>query len=101
MGSAGCFHLVIPHSGGHVPVYPPYLANYRETKMLEVTMSEQFQVAIPQEIRNYLHLKAGQKFSVQVKGDSITLVPKTSIESFRGILKGSNTENTRDRSDRI
>ena len=43
--------------------------------MLEVTLSEQYQVVIPKEIRDSLHLKAGQKFSIVLKGDSITLVP--------------------------
>ena len=69
--------------------------------MLEVTLSEQYQVDIPKEIRDSLHLKAGQKFSVVVKGDSIALVLKPSIKRFRGILKGANTDNFRDRSERI
>ena len=69
--------------------------------MQEVIMSEQYQVAIPKEILDSLHLKVGQKFVVEVKGDSITLMPKSSIESFRGVLKGANTENIRDRSERI
>ncbi|MEI6709143.1 MAG: AbrB/MazE/SpoVT family DNA-binding domain-containing protein [Methylococcales bacterium] len=43
--------------------------------MLEVTLSEQYQVVIPKEIRDSLHLKARQKFSIVLKGDSITLVP--------------------------
>ena len=69
--------------------------------MQEVIMSEQYQVAIPKEILDSLHLKVGQKFVVEVKGDTITLMPKSSIESFRGILKGANTVNIRDRSERI
>lgn len=69
--------------------------------MLEVTLSEQYQVAIPKEIRDSLHLKAGQKFSILLKGDSIALVPKPSIKAFRGILRGANTENIRDRSERL
>jgi AbrB family looped-hinge helix DNA binding protein len=69
--------------------------------MLEVTLSEQYQVAIPKEIRDSLHLKAGQIFTVVLKGDLIALVPKPSIKAFRGILKGANTDNVRDRSERI
>lgn len=69
--------------------------------MLEVTLSEQYQVVIPKEIRDSLHLKAGQKFSIVLKGDSITLVPEPSIQTFRGILKGANTDNIRDRSERL
>ena len=69
--------------------------------MPEVIMSEQYPVAIPKEILDSLHLKVGQKFVVEVKSDTITLMPKSSFKSFRGILKGANTENIRDRSKRI
>ena len=33
--------------------------------MLEVTLSEQYQISIPEEIRDSLHLQAGQKFSIR------------------------------------
>lgn len=69
--------------------------------MLEATLSEQYQVSIPEEIRSALHLTAGQKFSIVVKGDLISLVPKSSFQALRGILKGANTNNVRDRSERI
>ena len=70
--------------------------------MLEVTLSKEYQIDIPQEIRDSLHLKAGQKFSLVVKDDLISLIPqKTTMESFRGILKGTNTDNIRDRDERV
>lgn len=69
--------------------------------MLEVTLSDEYQVVIPKEVRDSLHLQTGQKFSIVINGDSITLVPKLSMMSYRGILKGANTDNIRDRSDRI
>ncbi len=70
--------------------------------MLEVTLSKEHQIAIPQEIRDSLQLKAGQKFSLIVKDNLISLIPlKNSVESFRGILKGANTSNIRDRDERI
>ena len=69
--------------------------------MLEVTLSQHYQISIPQEIRDLLNLQVGQKFSVVLKNDSITLVPKSSMQSFRGILKGANTDNVRDRSERV
>jgi AbrB family looped-hinge helix DNA binding protein len=69
--------------------------------MLEVTLSQQYQISIPQKIRDLLNLQVGQKFSVVLENDSITLVPKSSIQSFRGILKGANTHNVRDRSERV
>jgi len=69
--------------------------------MLEVTLSEHYQVVIPKEICNLLHLAAGQKFSIELQGDLIALVPTPAIQSFRGILKGANTSNVRDRSERL
>ena len=68
--------------------------------MLEVTLSEQYQIAIPLEISNSLHLQAGQKFSISIQDNLISLTPKADIQSFRGILKGANTDNIRDRSER-
>jgi AbrB family looped-hinge helix DNA binding protein len=69
--------------------------------MLEVGLSQDYQVCIPQEIRDLLNLKAGQKFAILLQGDSITLVPKPSMQSLRGVLKGANISNVRDRSERI
>jgi AbrB family looped-hinge helix DNA binding protein len=69
--------------------------------MLEVTLSQHYQVSIPQEVRDLLNLKVGQKFSVVLQNDSITLVPRSSIQSFRGVLKGANVLNVRDRSERV
>jgi AbrB family looped-hinge helix DNA binding protein len=69
--------------------------------MLEVTLSQHYQISIPQEIRDLLNLQVGQKFSVVLKNDSITLVPQSSIQSFRVVLKGANTHNVRDRSERV
>jgi len=63
--------------------------------MLEVTLSEQYQISIPEEIRDSLHLQAGQKFSISIQDNLISLMPKLDIQSFRGILKGANTDNIR------
>lgn len=69
--------------------------------MLEVTLSEQYQISIPEEIRDSLHLQAGQKFSISIQDKLISLMPKPDIQSFRGILKGANIDNIRDRGERI
>lgn len=69
--------------------------------MLEVTLSEQYQIIIPKKISNSLQLKVGQKFSIIIKGDLISLVPKSSIDSIRGVLKGANTINIREHNERI
>jgi hypothetical protein len=48
-----------------------------------------------------LNLQAGQQFTVLAKGRAIELVPVRSLKEMRGILKGANTENYRDRQDRF
>ncbi|MBF2058614.1 MAG: AbrB family transcriptional regulator [Cyanobacterium sp. T60_A2020_053] len=54
-------------------------------------------------LRRYnLQLKAGQRFSLVTKGNSISLIPqKISIESFRGVLKGADISNIRNRDEKI
>ena len=68
--------------------------------MSSTTISPKFQVVIPKDIREQLHLKSGQKLTVVVKGGVVSLIPERSIESFRGFLKGMNAKNIRDERDR-
>ncbi len=68
--------------------------------MSSTTISPKFQVVIPKDIREKLHLKSGQKMTVVVKGGVVSLIPEKSLESFRGFLKGMNSENIRDEKDR-
>jgi len=66
--------------------------------MLEATLSNQNQVVIPKEIVDSLNLQAGQTFDVVLKEDFIVLVPQQTLpKSLRGILKGANIDNIRDR----
>lgn len=70
-------------------------------KMQTATLSSKYQLAIPKAIRETLNLKAGQKFTVIAKGNIIELVPVRSLQAMRGMLKGANTDNYRDRQDRV
>jgi AbrB family looped-hinge helix DNA binding protein len=65
------------------------------------TISEKFQICIPKKIREQLHIKPGQQFIFIAKGNCLELVPKRSIKEMRGILAGVNTDNIRDRTDRL
>lgn len=69
--------------------------------MNTATLSSKFQVCIPKEIREQLHLKAGQKLVFIAKGNTLHLVPVRSLAEVRGILGGVNTEDYRDRKDRV
>jgi AbrB family looped-hinge helix DNA binding protein len=69
--------------------------------MYIATISSKFQISVPKKIREQLHIKPGQQFIFIAKGDCLELVPKRSLKEMRGILAGSDTNNFRDRSDRV
>lgn len=69
--------------------------------MASVTLSSKFQLSIPKAIREELHLQAGQQFAVITKGDIISLVPIPDLAEMRGIAKGADTNDYRDRADRL
>jgi AbrB family looped-hinge helix DNA binding protein len=65
------------------------------------TLSSKFQISIPKAVREHRHWKAGQKFVFIPKGNGVLLVPAPSLDDLRGIAKGANPENYRDRDDRV
>ena len=67
--------------------------------MTSVTLSSKFQFSIPKTIREQMHLRAGQKFAIIPKGDTIVLAPIRSLEEMRGRLKGADASNYRDRTE--
>jgi len=69
--------------------------------MISATLSSKFQLSIPKAVREELQLKAGQKFAVITKGDTIVLAPIRPLDEMRGILKGADPSNYRDRTDRL
>jgi len=68
--------------------------------MASATLSSKYQIAIPKAIRAELDLQAGQQFAVIPKGSAIELVPLRSLTSARGLLRGADTTDYRDRRDR-
>ena len=69
--------------------------------MYTATLTSKFQLSIPKAIRDKLKLEAGQQFIVVAKGETITMVPKWGIGEIKGLLKGANPGNCRDRQDRV
>ena len=69
--------------------------------MTQATLSEKFQLSIPKAIRERLRLRAGQQFVFVTKGDTITLVPKRTADEVRGMMKGADTDQLRDRKERV
>lgn len=69
--------------------------------MATTTISPKFQIVIPKEIRDKLHLTPRQRLQVLEKGGVITLVPEVPLKSLRGLLKGMSKNDLREKKDRL
>ena len=65
-----------------------------------VKISPKFQVVIPREVREKLHLVAGQKMQVIAYGNRVELIPERDIAEMRGFLQGIDTDVVREQ-DRV
>ncbi len=59
--------------------------------MNAVTISPQFHIVIPKEVRDQVHLEAGQQMQIIAYNDRIELIPLQSPAQMRGFLKGIDT----------
>jgi AbrB family looped-hinge helix DNA binding protein len=64
--------------------------------MATVTVSPKFQVVIPQEVREALDLRPGEKLQVFQYDHRIELVPVRPLREMRGFLRGIDTTVDRD-----
>jgi AbrB family looped-hinge helix DNA binding protein len=62
----------------------------------QVTVSPKFQVVIPQEVREALSLRPGEKLEVFRYENRIELIPVRPIREMRGFLRGMDTTLERD-----
>lgn len=69
--------------------------------MAITTISSKFQVVIPKEVRDKLHLTPSQRLHVVAKGGVITLVPEVPLKSLKGALKGMSKTDLREKKDRV
>jgi AbrB family looped-hinge helix DNA binding protein len=56
-----------------------------------VKLSSKYQVVIPSDVRESLHLVPGQMMQVIAYGNRIELLPTRDITEMRGFLKGIDT----------
>ncbi len=68
--------------------------------MQTVTVSPKFQVVIPRDVRESMHLRPGQKMQVVEYDGRIEFIPDRDISELRGLLKGINTDFEREK-DRV
>jgi AbrB family looped-hinge helix DNA binding protein len=69
--------------------------------MAMATISPKFQIVIPKEVREKLHLIPSQRLQVVEKGGVITLVPEVPLKSLKGALKGMSKMDLREKKDRL
>ncbi len=71
-----------------------------EVAVSVVTVSPKFQVVIPREIREALHLEPGQKVQALQYQNRIEFIPVRAMREMRGFLKGIDSTVVRDK-DRV
>jgi len=63
-------------------------------------LSSKFQISVPKAVREEQDWRAGQEFVFIPKGKGMLLMPVPDFEDLRGLGKGADTGNLRDRSGR-
>ena len=69
--------------------------------MSQTTVSSKYQVVIPKAVRERVHLRPGQKLIVVVRGNVISLVPEVPLAQLRGLVKGIDAADLREKDDRL
>ena len=54
--------------------------------MSAATLSNDYQIALPKEVRDSLHLKPGQEFELISSGSILQLIPKLSAEELKSAI---------------
>ena len=65
-----------------------------------VTVTENFEIQLPEQMRIALNIKAGQQVTLQSTGDTLRIVPNDTLLSLRASLPGI-TPFRRDKDDRF
>ena len=74
----------------------------RKLAMADIaTLSSKFQISIPKSVRDHQDWKAGQQLVFIPKGNGVLIVPAPSLDDLRGIARGADPGNYRDRDDRV
>ena len=66
-----------------------------------VTLSSKYQVVIPQDVRERMELKPGQKIVVVEKDGVVHLIPQRPLKEMRGFVKGVSTRELRNEGNRF
>ena len=69
--------------------------------MSMTTISPKFQIVIPKDVREKLHLSPSQRLQVLEKGGVITLVPEVPLKSLKGARKCMSKAGIREKRERL
>jgi AbrB family looped-hinge helix DNA binding protein len=69
--------------------------------METVTLSSKYQLVLPRGARERLNLRPGMRITVLDKGGVIFLVPERPVRALRGIARGVNPQELREKQDRV
>ncbi len=69
--------------------------------METATLSSKFQISIPKDVRDRQNWKAGQRFVFIPKGAGVLVMPVPELAELKGIAKGADASDVRDRGDRF
>lgn len=69
--------------------------------METATLSSKFQISIPKDVRERQNWKVGQQFVFIPKGAGVLVMPVPELAELKGIAKGADASDIRDRSDRF
>ncbi len=64
-------------------------------------ISSKYQVVVPKSIREIPGFQSGKKLVWIAKGRSVSLVPVPTLEGLRGIARGADISNIREKVDRL
>ena len=59
--------------------------------MATTTVSDKYEITIPEELRSGLGIEPGQQVELVQSGDRIEIIPVQSLREARGFLKGIRT----------
>jgi AbrB family looped-hinge helix DNA binding protein len=67
-----------------------------EPNMPTITVTSDYRITIPKEVRDASGIEPGQQVEVMQAGDRVELVPVRPMQGARGFLEGVSTELERD-----
>jgi AbrB family looped-hinge helix DNA binding protein len=78
-----------------------FIIDLDTVRVATATLSTKYQISIPKEVRDAQHWDAGQEFVFIPKGKGVLVMPVPDLVELKGLAKGANASEYRDRNDRF